>query len=55
VVLVTVDLDDVVVVEAIGLGSLGVASMFCGFAGEDCNVRCRIGAGCIARDGRCGR
>jgi hypothetical protein len=52
---VTVDLDDVVVVQAIELGSLGVASMCCGFAGEDGNVHCRIGAGCIAGDGRCGR
>ena len=43
-----VDFGDVVVVEAVELGSLG-------FAGEDGNVHCGIGAGCTDGDGRCGR
>jgi hypothetical protein len=47
-VVVTADLDDVVVVEAVELGSLG-------FAGEDGNVHCGIGVGCTDGDGWCGR
>jgi hypothetical protein len=54
VVVVTIDLGDVVVVEAVELGSLGVAGICCGFAGEGANVHCGIGVGCTVEDGRCG-
>jgi hypothetical protein len=50
-----VDFGDVVVVEAVELGFLGVAGICCGFAGGGSNAHCGIGAGCIVRDGRCGR
>jgi hypothetical protein len=50
-----VDFGDVVVVEAVELGSLGVAGICCGFAGGDGNAHCGIGAGSIVGDGRCGR
>jgi hypothetical protein len=47
-------LDAMVVVEAVELGSLGVAGIYCGFAGEYGNVHYGIGAGCTDGDGRCG-
>jgi hypothetical protein len=50
-----VDFGDVVVVEAVELGFLGVAGICCGFAGGDGNSHCGIGDGCIVGDGRCGR
>jgi hypothetical protein len=53
-VVVTADLDAMVVVEAVELGSLGVAGIYCGFAGEYGNVHYGIGAGCTDGDGRCG-
>jgi hypothetical protein len=52
---VTIDLDAVVVVGAVELGSLGVAGICCGVAGEDGNVHCGISVGCTIGDGRCGR
>jgi hypothetical protein len=55
VVVVTVGLDAMVVVEAVELGFLGVAGIYCGFVGEDGNVHCGIGAGCTDGDGRCGQ
>jgi hypothetical protein len=51
---------DVVEVEAVELGFLRVevsvvAGIYYGFAGEDGNVHCGIGAGCTDGDDRCGR
>jgi hypothetical protein len=52
---VTIDLDVVVVVEAVELGFLGVVGIYCGFVGEDGSVHCGICVGCTDADGRCGR
>jgi hypothetical protein len=52
---VTIDLDVVVVVEAVELGFLGVVGIYCGFVGEDGSVHCGICVDCTDADGRCGR
>jgi hypothetical protein len=50
-----VDFGVVVVVEAVELGFLGVASICCDFVGGDGTTHRGIGVGCIVGDGRCGR